>query len=265
MRTTSQPVDVGMPALDLVQRLPDLAPRVAKMTFVIYKPTPSLGDRLGADSPGFNAAIAEKAAEIRAASGNVVPYREAVLSAAWATSDFEAFAREATRHDAEASRDTYIHRTVDAVRAGALHNDVAALQNGDVLGLDSRCELDDGSMAHFPLMDFRMLPGISDAAHIGSAMHAVGQRSGAIVGSGRSFHFYGFEPVSQDAWIKFCARCLLLSPLTDARFIGHRLISGAAALRLTSSSVKPHIPRVEGFLSIDVASADLGERQRSPR
>ncbi|MDP3335063.1 MAG: hypothetical protein Q8Q40_02670 [Methylococcaceae bacterium] len=59
--------------------------------------------------------------------------------------------------------------------------------------------------------------------------------------SGRALHGYGMEPVSRDKWIRFMGLLLLANipnhqPLTDTRWIGHRLLAGYSALRWSKNS-----------------------------
>lgn len=59
--------------------------------------------------------------------------------------------------------------------------------------------------------------------------------------SGRSFHGYGAELLSEDNWYKFMGLLLLanqphLGPTVDPRWIGHRLLAGYAALRWTKNT-----------------------------
>lgn len=238
----------GMPAPEFVQLLPDAAPQVAEFTFVVYPPSLPLTERLAAIASEGGADVMSEALEIQRQSDGVVPYWESVLAAAWASRHFDRFALEATRHDPDAARDVYTTLRADELADGALQRLVDRVPDEHVLALDSRCTLRDGTRAHLPLMDFRMLPRSADVAHVVAAVRAVGQRRGAVLHSGRSYHFYGVDPLSQEQWQQFCARCLLLSPLTDARYIAHRLLAGAAALRITSAPRKPNIPYVEALL-----------------
>ncbi len=62
-----------------------------------------------------------------------------------------------------------------------------------------------------------------------------------IFDSGRALHGYGIEPISRDKWIRFMGLLLLANlpnqqPLTDARWIGHRLLAGYSALRWSKNS-----------------------------
>ena len=237
-------VEVGWDAISLVKHLPELVPDIRVLTLVEYRPTPSLSERLVSDPAAKG--VVEAADTLRIRTENALPYWDAVLTAAWASASFETFVVEALEHTPGATRVTQM--TIEELREGGLDRAVDSLSDEFVLGLGSLCVVADGASAHLPLMDFRMLPRLQDVDKLKMALHTLGQRRGAILHSGRSYHYYGFELMTRDAWIEFCAKCLLLSPLTDVRFIGHRILAGSAALRLTRSTRKPHVPTIVAAL-----------------
>lgn len=63
-----------------------------------------------------------------------------------------------------------------------------------------------------------------------------------VFNSGRSFHLYGNKLFSSDRlWIKFMSSLLLLNEpgqqqIIDSRWVGHRLMAGYSALRLTNKT-----------------------------
>jgi hypothetical protein len=240
--------ELGATALVLAQLLPLLVNRAAEFTFVTYKPTSSLSDRLLRTNGPADVDLLRKVESVRAITEGVVPYWEAVLAAAWGAKDFERFSIEAGRHNL--SEDEERSFTVDRseLRNGRIDEEVKALRPDYVIALNSRCRLDDGTQAHLPLMDFRILPNLDEIRYLVLALRSINQRRGAILLSGRSYHYYGFDPMSHAEWLVFLGRCLLLSPLTDSRYIAHRLIGGSASLRLTPSKEKPHIPHVVAVL-----------------
>ena len=109
-----------------------------------------------------------------------------------------------------------------------------------------------GACSHLLLVDFRS----PDCSRVEQAAEGlIGEypvKSAALFESGRSFHLYLDKLMTQDLWVKFMGRLLLLndrdSPvLTDARWVGHRLIGGYAALRWsanTSRYMEFGIPRL---------------------
>lgn len=115
----------------------------------------------------------------------------------------------------------------------------------EVLAVCSRCTRADGTVGHLPMLDFRAEACNKSAATartlelIAKALIAIHAPEGVVINSGNSYHYYGFELVTEAKWRKFMLNCLLLEPFVDVRYIAHRLLSGGAALRITSSSEKP--------------------------
>jgi hypothetical protein len=244
----SNNLELGSTALTTIRALPSLVSGATLFTFVVYQPTTSLSDRLlQAESP-LDSSVLSKVERIREVTESVVPYWEAVLAAAWGATNFGLFAKEALRHDLKANAERVFTVTRTELLDGRVDREVASLQPGQVIALDSRCTLDDGSQAHLPLMDFRVLPRSDQVSDLLLALRLIDQRRGAILHSGRSYHYYGFEPMSGPDWLLFLGRCLLLSPLTDSRYIAHRLIGGSASLRVHASTAKPQIPYVVAVL-----------------
>lgn len=64
-----------------------------------------------------------------------------------------------------------------------------------------------------------------------------------VYNSGRSIHAYGTKLLTYNQWINFMGYLILLNPksgekVTDTRWIGHRLMSGYASLRITNNTRK---------------------------
>jgi hypothetical protein len=67
---------------------------------------------------------------------------------------------------------------------------------------------------------------------------------GIILESGRSYHGYGMELLSEKEMLTFFGQCLLFSGFIDERCIGHRLIDMEMCLRITANHLRPEIPKV---------------------
>ena len=130
---------------------------------------------------------------------------------------------------------------------------IRSLPDDRALGVNSRCILTNGSVRHIPMIDFNLSPSCDslesimhrDFREIGQnlkdiGLENIGQR-GLILESGASYHFYGFDLLEEEHWIKFMGSCLLsLSP--DHRWIGHCLLLGTNVLRISGSTLKPMVP-----------------------
>lgn len=102
-----------------------------------------------------------------------------------------------------------------------------------------------GKIRHIPMLDLRIPVGSTGKASAISILKEIGQ-SGYLINSGKSFHFYGSESVTQKRFMKMLGMALLFSPLVDVPWIAHQLIEGAAALRLSSKIGYKHRPYLVG-------------------
>lgn len=116
---------------------------------------------------------------------------------------------------------------------------------------------------HFALLDFETsdLQRIEDASKV--LISEYDAKQAVLVNSGRSYHLYMDVLLSHDAWVHFMGRALLLncrgeSPTVDARWIGHRLIGGHAALRW-SAKAKPFVPEIVQRFSGNRTPAERAE------
>lgn len=87
-----------------------------------------------------------------------------------------------------------------------------------------------------------------DLRYLGGAMFSMGAPM-HLFHTGRSFHGYVPVVVTERAWVGFLGAMLILNrpntpPVTDARWIGHKLKQGHASLRI-SANTKRHaqVPR----------------------
>lgn len=94
---------------------------------------------------------------------------------------------------------------------------------------------------HIPLLDLDIPVEEGGAASIEEVAKNLDILSGAILNSGRSYHFWGLELMPIEEWYKFMYRALLLDRI-DRRWVGHRLIDGQANLRI--SEKRGDVPRV---------------------
>ena len=116
--------------------------------------------------------------------------------------------------------------------------------SGEVRALCSRVLLRDGTVAQLPLLDFRCAVSPANQEAIALAMKSMGQHRGALLESGRSYHFYGYDPLEPGEWVRFMSRAILLAPLIDVRYLAHCLIEGLACLRVDTHSTHPAEPVV---------------------
>lgn len=101
----------------------------------------------------------------------------------------------------------------------------------------------DAQPMHLPLLDLGVAPGADGEKAAIAALQALGLR-GLLFESGRSYHFYGEDPVSSPDLTVILARAQLLAPIIDSRWVSHQLIDGRCGLRISTDSEKTPTPPV---------------------
>lgn len=247
-------VPIGLESLPFVLRLSEILKSkvnnsLEAFRFKVYSPTPLLEERIKETTDPVVLETIKRASELRtqwlAMTGTNLAFWDSISAASLVDSQSDALIQEAVRHDAKSeAREISVEDLTHAI----IQQMIGQLPAGSVLGLYSGCRLQDGSISHIPMMDFRGVPSQRHLGRIKKGLQSIGQTKGAIFESGRSYHFYGYDLLAHEEWLDFMGKCLLLAPLIDSRYIAHRLIEGEAALRLSSSDAKPQIPTVIGTL-----------------
>lgn len=239
-------IQFGCSALHLVSRFPDIFSGVKEFSFKSYRATESLEDRLNKTADVWKVQeFLSKVNSIRNESESALPYWHAVLSHGAKSDLVNLLIKEAIRHDADDESVQCFSFVSTDLDESAL---VPIVQKcaSDALGLAiySTCRTFSDSIRHIPMMDFRCEATDNNLDIIEFALREMGQISGVILDSGRSFHYYGFHLLEESQWREYMVRASLLTPLVDGRYIAHRLLHGAAALRVNSTVGKPFIPSV---------------------
>jgi hypothetical protein len=195
---------IGWTAKKLLSELPTLSPSITSVFLNTYAPAPVLAARLE------NRDVA-----------HIEPGR---------------FVHEALRHRG------YLSPIVE-IPVGQLS--LALLGDpprDEVRGVCSRVTLRGGDTAQLPLLDFQCEVCEQNVDALVVALNLLGQRRGALLASGRSYHYYGYDPLNQKEWYQFMSRAALLDPLVDVRYVAHCLIDDLACLRLDAHSAHPTEP-----------------------
>ncbi len=117
------------------------------------------------------------------------------------------------------------------------------------LALSSKVNLVGEQTLHIPLVDFQCTKTVENLSYLTLAMRRLDTAGGFILASENSYHFYGRSLLSQSNWLKFSAMCLLLEPLVDIRYIGHCLLDGFSALRISMHRLSQReVPTVVAIL-----------------
>lgn len=135
-----------------------------------------------------------------------------------------------------------------------------SLRQHEHAAFSSRVNLQNGKDGYIPLMDFssKIIEGLNNAEvealeEIKKFLRHIGQSKGAILNSGRSYHFYGATPFTKNEWLQFLGFCILFKDtkglyVADRRYIGHMLVDGCTILRISTSEIHPHMPSVAAVL-----------------
>lgn len=101
----------------------------------------------------------------------------------------------------------------------------------EAMKMVSRVKTHDG-LYHIPLLDLDIPVDENGAASAQEVFANLGVKHGAIINSGKSYHGWGLELLTDEEWRRFMARALLLDRI-DRRWVGHRLIDGQANIRVS--------------------------------
>src|ERR1019366_5661556 len=130
------------------------------------------------------------------------------------------------------------------VSAANLYDIAQSLGDNRLLGICSKIRLIGGGTAHIPMMDFMCSASTTSLELITHLIEALRQGQGSLLDSGRSYHYYGFQLLTEEKWKVFLGKCLLMSGFADDRYIGHQLVDGHCVLRLSSGKSKTRVPKV---------------------
>lgn len=116
---------------------------------------------------------------------------------------------------------------------------IESLESDQELAFHSNLSIN-SEIRHIPMVDF----ATSGKAQVSKLIDYIGKglmENFLWFNSGRSFHGYGTTLISQKEWYELMGKLLLanqpsLPPLTDPRWVGHRLIAGYAALRWSKNT-----------------------------
>lgn len=126
----------------------------------------------------------------------------------------------------------------DTNRIAELLNDLKA---DEELAFHSSILLGTRRHFHIPLIDFCGRLNAHSLTIIEETIdHRLFERL-FIYDSGRSYHGYILRPLSHSEWVRFMGTLLLMnlpaeSPISDSRWIGHRLRAGYASLRWSKNT-----------------------------
>jgi hypothetical protein len=137
--------------------------------------------------------------------------------------------------------------TRDQILGQGIAEIIPQLAAGEGLLLRSRLGLESGQTAYLPMLDLGCPCVGQNAKAIRKMAKIAGAAEGVLARSGQSYHFYGTQLLSAEGWARFMAFSLLFAPVTDSRYVAHRLLDGESRLKVVDSA-GGYVPVIEeGF------------------
>jgi hypothetical protein len=122
-----------------------------------------------------------------------------------------------------------------------LHSMDSEIAESDVISVTSRVfDANDNFIGHLAVMNLHT-DAIEDLDLLIKVLReTTGRIPGYLLASGRYYHYYGSQLLTERQWLKFLAQFLMPCVLVSPRYIGHSLFSGFCSVRLTRAN--PHKP-----------------------
>jgi len=229
---------MGRRSIDLLPYLAESLPSVARFVLVKYQEPLALQDRQPlADNCLLDRALAERTSTKR-------PFWDCVL----ANLDTNSLQEGLLIQEALFHNDTSIQEV--SYDAGEVDNrEMRKLTSGKydgVVALASKVQNRDSSVQHVPMLDFHCESSNENIKLVYSVMDKLTEAEYFVASSGKSYHVFVVELLSDEGWREFLYRSLLLSPIIDTRYVAHQLLAGRCALRLVATPRKRMEPRIVG-------------------
>lgn len=222
----------GEEITSVVPRLLAKLPDVVSVRLHVLRMIPSSETRV-VDLPQVKPIVKEA---LRLREEYRVPFWEAILLLARRgdTDALGAILDSAGHHQPMRKVATTMDVEIDSFSVTALRDIISTLREDEVLVLSSAVVLRERSeRAHIPMLDFRIRPNHENEELAVQVLERIGV-SGTLFNSGNSYHFYGHNLLANtSALIRFLGIASLFAPYVDQRWIGHQLIEGACALRVS--------------------------------
>lgn len=120
----------------------------------------------------------------------------------------------------------YKHYTKDSFLkfiSSDIHGDVA---------INSKVILNDGSERHIPMLDFKIKSNKRNLKIVKDVLSIL-ELKGYILDSGKSYHFIGYNLITESELLDLLAYFILLQPISDKAWATHQILERSASLRLS--------------------------------
>ena len=213
---------------EVIDRLINLQPRVVQLSFFQPAPDPTLQERSNLTPPENE--IVDRALRLRTKLH--IPFWDAAMLSSF---DSEAvpvgLLHAALFHNSDGETRQTIRcegNVADAIRKVAERRDPKR-----IVAISSRVVLQNGKTSHIPMLDFHCRESEPNLTLVVAVLQSLGQ-VGTVLRSGKSYHFYGRNLMSDEMLYHFLAKALLFCPIIDRAWIAHQLLSGECGLRVSS-------------------------------
>jgi hypothetical protein len=116
------------------------------------------------------------------------------------------------------------------------------------LSVRSSVTHDDYATSHIPMLDFACPAEQENLVLVTKIIRRLEVGGGFVLGSGRSYHFYGSRLLSLEELPCFLGRALLFGSVVDRRWIAHQLVRGYCSLRVSRRKDTEVSPTIESVL-----------------
>ncbi|MFA5784761.1 MAG: hypothetical protein WC962_07760 [Phycisphaerae bacterium] len=137
----------------------------------------------------------------------------------------------------------------DEIAKGDVQKTAKTLDNGRILAITSEVKLKNGSIYHIPMLDFHCPISSENLQLITGVLSRLVSGGALILESGESYHAFGMQIISKEDFIQFLGKSLLFTPIIDRAYIGHQLIEGRCALRISNGGRGKKKPQVVSVLN----------------
>lgn len=232
MNAVKRPINLhrGISAAELIIEIANFAKDIQLVTLATFTGLPRLEERIKI-GPGTTD-VMRVAENLRSVVNSSYWSSLLIAKLSSAAKEYRLLA-EAIYHDKKSTQDREFKIPTRSLSVEKLDGLIGDLRDDSALAIHSKVKVKGGATRHLPMMDFSCKPTPQSLRIVTKALKLMGQEKGAVVSSGKSFHYFGFQILTEIGWREFLGRCLLLSPITDSRYIGHRLIDGSCSLRIS--------------------------------
>jgi hypothetical protein len=124
--------------------------------------------------------------------------------------------------------------------------DIVDKESSSMFTINSLVRCEENKKMHIPMIDFH-IPMSKNNLEITKEVILSMNQSGFILESGKSYHFFGNNLLTNSELEKFLYHVLLFSPITDKNWIAHQLIEKSCNLRFNKKN--GYLPKLVAIIN----------------